>query len=102
MDENNIGCLSETLKKIRDVNFSNNIVIIEQMREINDKKGGGLMILHKNNEDIHFDKLESRNQDIFVAQGNIRGWEFKIVLICLSVNKKREKRFQKNRGREIH
>ena len=56
------------------------------MREFKDKKGGGLMILHHNNQHIILDKIATKNKDILYVKDTIRGWEIKIVLVYFSVN----------------
>ena len=47
--DRSIVCLTETQKKIRDVMFSKDCKIIENMREKEDRKGGGLMVIYKEN-----------------------------------------------------
>ena len=79
-------CLNETQKKIRDVNFGSNVIILEQMRDLNDRKGGGLMILHRNSKDIKLEKIESINRDILVAKGSISGWDVVIIVVYFSVS----------------
>ena len=38
--DNSIVCLTETQKKIRDVNVKGEILVVENMRERQDQKGG--------------------------------------------------------------
>ena len=81
MDHRSIVCITETQKKIRDVNFNNNIVIIEGMREMKDRKGGGLMVLYQRNKDIVFTKVDTKSKDILHVKGLIREWDLAIVVV---------------------
>ena len=47
INDNSIVCLTETQKKIRDVNFSETFEVIDNMREEKDRKGGGIMVLYR-------------------------------------------------------
>lgn len=54
----NVLCITETQLKINKIKANENCVAIENMREVNDRKGGGLMILYKDNDDmIYLNKL---------------------------------------------
>lgn len=46
-EEHDILCLTETQQKFEKVNFSRDVGYITSMRDMQDKKGGGLMILYK-------------------------------------------------------
>ena len=51
----------ETHLKEDKFNWSHEYEIFEQRRENGDKKGGGLMILHRKQEDIDMEKIEIRH-----------------------------------------
>ncbi|XP_068203194.1 uncharacterized protein PF3D7_1120000-like [Palaemon carinicauda] len=43
----------------------------ESMRDFKDKKGGGLMVIYKDDKDIEMEKVHSKNLDILDVKGNI-------------------------------
>ena len=88
IEENSIVCLTETQKKIRDINFNSNVVILKQMREPKDRKGGGLMLLHQQNKNIVLNKVATRNKDILHVKGSIRGMDIVMIIVYFSVNDK--------------
>ena len=53
LDKNVILCLTETQQKVDSVNFSKGIQYETSMRRYDDKKGGGLMILYRESNDIY-------------------------------------------------
>lgn len=66
IDENSILCLTETHKKIRDVNFDKNMTILEQMRESKDRKGGGIMILYQQDKYIRLEKVTTKIETFYL------------------------------------
>lgn len=88
VDKNSLLCLTETQKKIRDINFNNSFTIIEGMRELDDRKGGGLLLLYMKDNGLICSKVETRNRDILCVNGNMRGWDFMLILVYFSVNDK--------------
>ena len=55
-NEVRIGCLVETHEKYRRFEWGNQMLEINQMRDINDKKGGGLMIITNDLERVSISK----------------------------------------------
>ena len=51
------------------LDIDKNLVKIESMRKQNDKQGGGLMLLYKQNSDIVLSKVDSKNDDILEVRG---------------------------------
>lgn len=86
MSGNSIVCLTETQKKLRDVNFEDDCVVIDSMREQQDRKGGGLMMLCRKNKGVVMQKIDTKSKDVLHVKGNIEGWEVRILLVYLSVN----------------
>jgi len=70
--------LLETHQKYRKINFSDELGIIERMRELKDKKGGGLMILYRKDDllKMEISQRETTNSDILAV---------KVVVGCLKV-----------------
>lgn len=56
------------------------------MRERSDQKGGGLMIIWRENEDIIMEKMETKSNDILLVESKVNKMEISIVLIYMSVN----------------
>ena len=79
-------CITETQQKNRKVRFSSNIKYTDKMRETEDQKGGRLMILWRENEDIIIEKAETKSKDILLVESKINQMEMSIVLIYMSVN----------------
>lgn len=89
-DKFDIVCLTETQQKEDRIDIRDNIIKIESMRELKDKRGGGLMILHKKSEDIELNKVNTKNSDILYVEEKIMKNKVKIVLVYFSVVKKPE------------
>lgn len=88
IDENSILCLTETHKKIRDVNFDKNMTILEQMREAKDRKGGGIMILYQQDKYIRLEKVTTKNRDLLFVKGSVRGLDILLIAVYFSVSDK--------------
>ena len=55
------------------------------MRDVKEKKGGGLMILYKNGN-ILIKKIETIHKYILIIKCQIYGLEIRMILICMSVS----------------
>ena len=64
--DKDIICLSETQQKFDKIEVDNTLSTISEMRDLKDKKGGGLMMIFKNNSHIELKKEVSRNKDIYI------------------------------------
>ena len=82
---NDILCLTETQQKMEKINFSKNVKYVTSMRDVEEKKGGGLMILYKNGN-ILMKKIETIHKDILIIQCQIYGLELRMILIYMSVS----------------
>ena len=61
----NIICLTETHKTVDNIKMGDNIVSHNIMRkEGAEKKGGGLMVIHRKNKRINFEIVKNENKDI--------------------------------------
>ena len=97
--ENKIYCLTETQQKYDRLSISQGIAKIESHRENKDKKGGGLMILYKENK-TEIEKIETKQKDILYAKCKIATLEIKIVLVYFSTgnsedDKRRDEKIRK-------
>eukprot|EP00794_Sanderia_malayensis_P010325 gene10325-11396_t len=73
------------------------------MREQQDKKGGGLMVIHKQ-EQNHFDftKVQTKQKDVIILYGKLRTHKVKIILVYLSViRNEKEKKINQDILKEI-
>ena len=88
-EENTIMLLTETHMKSDCIEFDKSMRTILKVREHNDKKGGGLLVIFKRHEFEDLEEVENRNKDIMIIKGERKGIKFKIVLLYLSVINKR-------------
>ena len=58
--DDSIMCLTETQKKVDDIKIVKDLKIIQTMREMQDRKEGGLLILYKEKE--KYDLSEDDNE----------------------------------------
>ena len=86
VDNSLVVCLTETQKKLQDVNFEDNLIILDNMREEQDRKGGGLMLIFRRNKGIELQKIDTKNRDILHVKGKIEGWDVRVILVYFSVN----------------
>ena len=84
-NERDIVCLTETHLKFDKYNTSKGLKIIESHREINDRKGGGLMVIFKESK-VEIDQLPAAHKDVLKVQVRINGFQFVIILVYFSVN----------------
>lgn len=56
------------------------------MREEQDRKGGGLMLIYRRNRGIEFEKIETRwCKDVLHAKGKMEGREVGIIVVYFTV-----------------
>ena len=56
------------------------------MRDIQPKKGGGLIIVHNNNQAYtELEQVETKQEDILILRGTLKSTKVTIILIYLSV-----------------
>ena len=95
-NKNTIFLITETHMKYDEVEVDKSIKKIIKMRDINDKKGGGLMAMFKKKEFDCVFEIDNGNKDIMILvieKGRIR---FKIILIYFSVINKRPEDINRN------
>ena len=64
-------CLTETQKKVDDIKIVKDVKIIQTMREMQDRKGGGLLIMYKEKEKYDLQKMTTRSTEILHVEGEI-------------------------------
>ena len=85
IDNINIFCLVETQQTRNSIKTRDSTKYLSQMREKSDKKGGGLLVIWKN-EELALDHIVSDHPDILVAHVNIRKLDFILILVYISTN----------------
>lgn len=84
--ENSTVCLTQIQKKIRAINFSKEIKIIDNMRGRKDRKGGIIVLAYKENIGRELEKVQNRCKDVLHVKGKVEGWEVKLLMVYFSVN----------------
>ena len=85
-DNLSITCLTETQLKSNSLHFNNNFLSLSKHRSSIEKKGGGLMILWKNNGGLTITEIETDHSDILMAQIKAGKFKFYIILVYISTN----------------
>ena len=93
LEDNCVMCLTETQEKVRKVKISDNIEVMESMREVQDRKGGGIMVLHRKNKNVSMHRQENRLKDYLFIKGNLFGLNIGIIVVYFSVHDK-----ERNKG----
>ena len=73
--------------KQENIQINKNIANINSMREKEDRKGGGLMVLYRKNNKINLKKIENKNNNIMEMEGRCLGLKLRIVLVYFDVRK---------------
>jgi len=81
---NKVFLLVETHQKIDKIETNENLSKIVNMREMSDKKGGGMMALYKK-QDVEIVEDRSNSRDILKLDITIRKIKFKIILVYFAV-----------------
>lgn len=73
--------LVETHEKYRKINWTDNIILINKMRTLEDKKGGGLMLLTNTRDEMLMEEIECNNNDILVAEVELFKRSLFVILV---------------------
>ena len=76
--DDSIMCLTETQKKVDDIKIVKDVEIIQTMQ---DRKGGGLLIMYKEKEKYDLQKMITRITEILHVEGEIGKVQIRIVLV---------------------
>ena len=72
------------------------------MRSNTEKKGGGLMLLHKDKKEIDLQQTKTKLKDMLVVKGTIKKYKTTIILVYLSVVKgEEEKKANEDMKKEV-
>ena len=76
-------CLTETQKKVDDIRLEGGMVVWQSMRDMQDRKGGGLVCAFKENNNIDLEKKESNSKEILHIKGKIGDCKLTMVLVYM-------------------
>ena len=86
INDHTILLLTETQQKIDTTIWNSSYKTYINMRDKQSKKGGGLMIVHKNNQAYtELEQVDTKQEDILILRGTIKSMKVTIILIYLSV-----------------
>ena len=68
-------------KKVDDIKIGKDVKIIQTMREMQDRKEGGLLIMYKEKEKYDLQKMTTRSTEILHVEGEIGKEQIRIVLV---------------------
>ena len=84
LDKNSLICLTETQNKYLSVNFEENTNCKYSFRNMNDKKGGGIMLIYKNNGNLVVNtEVPSDSKDVLCMIYNFNKFSFTIITVYL-------------------
>ena len=76
--------LIETHEKYRRISWPDGVDIVEEMREMGDKRGGGLMIWKNSvTGGIRIEKVETACREFLMVRVVARGFEFLMIVVYL-------------------
>ena len=95
-------CLTETQQKYDKIALTKGISKVERMRDVLDKKGGGLLIAFKENSWLQVDRMKTKNADLLYAIVKACNTAVHLVLVYFSIpNKQEDKARNKELRKEI-
>jgi len=83
IDEMTIMCLIETQKKVDNIRVGHHLKVINSMREMEDRRGGGIMTIYEENRDKWFDKIDSKHRDCMVLKGRLGREKVNLTIVYL-------------------
>ena len=86
-EEYNILCLVETHHKWGRLEIAEGLENFTAMRELRDKKGGGLQILMRKHEQVIMEERRCRSRDLLEIEGRCFGLRVRIILVYFDVNR---------------
>ena len=81
---------NENTKKVDDIKIVKNVKIIQTMREMQDRMGGGLLIMYKEKEKYDLQKMTTRSTEILHVEREIGKEQIRIVLVYMKTGNDNE------------
>ena len=101
IEKNCLLFLTETQMKVNKIKYSSRVSLINSMREIKDKKGGGFCILYRNDSYLikEIKQKETKSNDILHLEMKIGTLRIRVILVYFSIldnsNKDRNEKIQR-------
>lgn len=86
-EEGAIICLTETQQKIEKITWTDCIEKVEKMRNVQDKKGGGLLMAFKKNNWLKMEQVETTNADVLYVVVKAYSTMLNVILLYFSIPK---------------
>ena len=83
--DNTLLCLTETQQTLDKTKWNNDYNRYTSMRCKEEKRGGGLMLLFKDQKSICVQQAKTKLKDILIVKGMIKKYHITIILVYLSV-----------------
>ena len=83
----------ETHEKFKRIEWGEDVKVVNRMREMNDKKGGGILILTSDVGEIEMEKIDCDCRDLLAVEVRVGGFSFWMVLVYLDTREE-----DRNRG----
>lgn len=80
--------LVETHEKYNRIDWGDNVVKLDQYRDIEDKKGGGIKMFTKDKEGVQLVKEETNSKDVMPVSLDLNNIKIVIVIVYIDFNKK--------------
>ena len=80
----------ETQKKVDDIKIVKYVKIIQTMREMQNRKGGGLLIMYEEKEKYDLQMKTTRITEILHVEGEIETEQIRIVLVYMKTGNDNE------------
>ena len=91
VDYRTILCLAETQHKFDKLNVREDLEKYICMRNLNSKKGGGIMVIKKKDTNIKVKNVFSIHEDCMIIECQVRGLKFKLVTTYFQSNDENDK-----------
>ena len=102
IDEDTIYCLTETQKKIDNLKIEHSLETYHSMREAQDRKGGGLMLMHQKRIKYQLEERETISTEILHVGGMVGEARVELVLVYMKTgNDATTREFNEQITREI-
>ena len=85
-----VMCLTETQKKVNNIRTADHLKIIESMREMEDRRGGGIMVIYEEENGLSLDEEESGHRDCLQMKGNFGNETINLTVVYLKTGNGRE------------
>ena len=72
---------NENTEKVDEIKIVKDVKIIQTKREMQDRKGGGLLIMYKEKQKYDLQKKTTRSTEILHVEGEIGKEQIRIVLV---------------------